>query len=256
MPDDDTSQNTNSTNGGGHAAPDCPPLDAAQPAAASAGAHLGAHCCAQAARAYQDQLQLEAFAYPPPPSSSRSNASDVAERLEAVADFVGPAPDLAPVDGNDVVADVVARPGPAALHDVAEPALGEQHGGGRVGSGAWLHVQRLQPIAQGSNVIVLQAAYSVAEIKNKGVSNAACDLVYQHTRNVLGSLGGVEDILYPAYTWSRPFVDDAKQYEFGWCPGCGFLYPSIDNNTTPPPSSNDTCLRRGHAKFKVRNASR
>ena len=55
----------------------------------------------------------------------------------------------------------------------------------RKGSGAWLHAKRLEPVKEGHDMSVLQAAYSIAEIKSGGAPNAVCDKVCQFSSRML-----------------------------------------------------------------------
>ena len=117
----------------------------------------------------------------------------------------------------------------------------------RKGSGAWLHAKRLEPVKEGHDMSVLQAAYSIAEIKSGGAPNAVCDKVCQYSSRML-----LKESLHPqSYHMVKAVlgVEDAADFEFAWCPTCAWRYP-------PPAqghqhSLDETCPRCGDDKNEV-----
>lgn len=119
---------------------------------------------------------------------------------------------------------------------------------GRRRSLAWLRQRRFEPIKDGHPMSVLQAAYSIAEIKDAGATNAVCDKVCQYSSQMLlpgslhpTSLHMVKGILG---------VEDAANFEFAWCPTCGWRYPDLPKDRKPSPA--ETCPRCGDTKNEVR----
>ena len=230
-------------------------------------------------------LPLRTDAEAPLSSASSDDGDSSGAQPEAIQEFVGPAPDLYLGDGDEFVAasedeimqgadDADAEPAsphaaaaavaagaaavaaaaahPARLVDVVAAAP-------RKGSGAWLRERRRDPIAEGSSKSILQAAYTIAELKAQGVSNAACDLACQNVCGVLDSFEHVDEQHHPkSLHMVRAVlgVEDAEKYEFGWCEKCGERFANgAREGDAPEPSIADTCLRCGHTKYKVRPLS-
>ena len=100
----------------------------------------------------------------------------------------------------------------------------------RKGSGADLHARRLQPIAKGHRRSVLQAAYSLVEVKKHGASNVVLDKVAMNEYLMLNDFvdpDHVTDVHFPKSLHLVKAVlgtEDASQYEFGCCPKCAWRY--------------------------------
>lgn len=197
------------------------------------------------------------------PPSGADEGADASSDDGGDVHFNGLAPDLALGDGDEVVAaqaaadaiDIAAEVGAAdvaigadMLEEIAAPP--------RKGSGAWLHARRLEPIAEGSTQSVLQSAFSIAEMRGLGVSNEACNLACQNMCQVLDSFAAHKG----KHTHPQSLhmvkavlgVEDAAKYEFGWCSGCGERFDAHQRHA-PDASIEDTCLRCGKAKYKVRD---
>jgi len=129
----------------------------------------------------------------------------------------------------------------------------------RKGSGAWLRQCRLHPIAAGHRRTVLQAAYTLVEFKQGGVSNVMLDQISQHMAVLLDEFSGssqVHDIKVPRSLHMAKAVlgtQDAALFEFGWCSECAWRYlPDLQRPTkTKQALLAETCPRCGTSKYVV-----
>ena len=81
----------------------------------------------------------------------------------------------------------------------------------------------------------------------------ACDMACQHTMQMLRSFSGLKDNDHPTSLHMVKQilgVSEAERFEFGWCPKCGWRYPS-KHGTKHERSVDETCPRCAHAKYKV-----
>lgn len=153
---------------------------------------------------------------------------------------------------------------PSASEDSGSLMAGEGPARGpRKGSGAWWFNHRLSPIAVGSTMTALQTAYSVAELRDHGVTKAATSVVGRLLRSMLESITeppfALHDVHVPGSTHLIEQVlgvRQANEFEFGWCPTCGFRYPRIDllsglSHAQKSELLEETCPQCGTSKFKV-----
>lgn len=131
--------------------------------------------------------------------------------------------------------------------------------GPRQGSGAWLHAQRLEPLATGHMRSVLQAAYTQVEFKKHGASNVVLEKILHHQRDLLKEFVGdhkIDQVRMPRSMHMVKHVlgtEDATKYEFGWCEKCALRFAADPDF---PKKSRDellgeTCPQCGCAKYQV-----
>lgn len=154
----------------------------------------------------------------------------------------------------------------AVSEDSGSPVCSEDtdgiSGGPRKGSGAWWYAHRLDPIAVGSSMSVLQVGYNIAELRSKGVTKGGTTMVASLLRNMVASLDTeLEAAHVPGSTHLVERVLGVRQaadFEFGWCPGCGLRYPEMVPVCTSRENQaafmGHTCPRCGTAKYKVQSA--
>lgn len=133
----------------------------------------------------------------------------------------------------------------------------------RKGSAAWWFLHRLQPVAKGSNMSALQVAFSIAELRDKGVTKDASNSVARLLLHLLQSFTGpgfaMEDTHVPRsiHLVERVLgVREPHEFEFGWCPTCGHRYPQSDHPRLQPRHElsrllQETCPHCGTPKYKV-----
>ena len=110
----------------------------------------------------------------------------------------------------------------------------------------------------------LQLAYAIAELREQGIPNSSIDLVCKIVRNALTAAGPSESVVVPTSTHlveATLGVRSPQSYEFGWCPGCGYRYPTDAGGGGPCSQAltealqsrllDQTCGRCGTPKFKV-----
>ena len=129
----------------------------------------------------------------------------------------------------------------------------------RVNSGAWLHARRLEPLADGHRRSVLQAAFTLVELKERGASNVLIDMMAQQSRLLLEEQDGpakITGIKFPTSLHMAKAVlgtEDASTYEFGWCPTCAWRYPPDPGRGGKSRQEllKETCPRCGHPTYVV-----
>jgi hypothetical protein len=120
----------------------------------------------------------------------------------------------------------------------------------RRGTGGWYHANRFEKVVPGSEETVMQAAFTIAELRRSGVKRDVCDEVAKNKWLSLTSLSGVtrHDVLMPTSLHLVRAVlgcEDPARYEFGWCPDCGFRHPQSSPHYRDP---SETCPECGAAK--------
>lgn len=186
--------------------------------------------------------------------SGSASLSSCSRESGEVQDFEGPVPELLDSQQSHGSAELGSAADDQMMEeDIAEAQLHNAATGKqpRKGSGAWLRARRTQPVAPGFNFSVLQAAYSIAEINQRGASNTVCDMACKHTCNVLKANPDIKDVLHPqTFHMVKEVlgVEDAARYEFGWCAGCGFRHPDCDEANR---LRDTACERCGRLVYKV-----
>ena len=136
---------------------------------------------------------------------------------------------------------------------------GGRRKGPRKNSGAWLHARRLEPLATGHRRSVLQAAFTLVELKQHGASNVVLEKIAQHEYDLLSEFEGdhkPREILMPKSLHMVKQVlgtDEAIKYEFGWCEKCAYRFPDdpefIKKSTEQ--LLRETCPRCGSDKYQA-----
>lgn len=133
----------------------------------------------------------------------------------------------------------------------------------RRGSGVWYAAQRNGPVAAGSAMTVLTLSQRIAELRAQGVPkvhiDTFCEILDDTLRSFDGSSRAMNDVSVPR---SSHLVDaviqarSASEFEFAWCPHCGYRYPPdghvVDTVGDVPDSRKEHCPQCGEPKYKVR----
>lgn len=166
-----------------------------------------------------------------------------------------------------------ATPSPSSESAVAscsdaDSGLGQDLAPGpRKGSGAWWLSKRLDPVATGSSMSALQVAFNIAELREKGVTKVATSQVGKLMLNLLRSFSDPGNELRNVHIPSSTHlveqvlgVRQAREFEFGWCPTCGYRYPPapVRSGTLRERRAqmlSETCPNCGTNTYKVSTVS-
>lgn len=203
------------------------------------------------------QADLEEAIPLPPPASPEAPVID----SDSGPDTAYVAPDVSfadPVSSSDVGSDSSDNFADDEVHADLAP-------GPRKGSGDWWFKRRLEPVATGSSMSALQAAFNISEFRATGVTKSATTCVAMLMRNLLCSIpgphNGQQHVHVPSSTHLVEKilgVRNAKKFEFGWCPTCGHRYRALrgsgDMTEVQADLLSKTCPQCGSATYKVRSS--
>lgn len=131
--------------------------------------------------------------------------------------------------------------------------------GPREGSGALLKSLRTEELAAGHRRSVLQAAYTMVELKQGGASNTVLDKVALNNFLLLSEFkpeSAVKNIRLPKSMHMVKAVlgtEEASKFEFAWCEKCGYRYPHDPQRASKTRQAllEETCPQCGSLKNKV-----